>query len=280
MLDSSSLGKRHEDFMQYHNKLNATLEGIADEYYGGFNNSILTFSGLYEKISSASNSVNSTKNNLIKAKKMLTEKRDGLDQLYMKSKQLSEIVLLLNRIEEINKLPSEVALNIEKKKFLTAVSQIVQAMQFLFDPELRPIEALAGLRQQLEREKENITQVMIEELHNHLYLKSPYCEKGLIFDDDSKDDFNTDPNTSRKKKDKLSKKERGGSFSYLNSETKWETSDNPETDSFSYIELIIESLLLLDKAGDAVDVTSFFYCRPFSCILYFYVCFFFFTYNS
>ncbi|OMJ24546.1 putative exocyst complex component sec8 [Smittium culicis] len=215
MLDSSSLGKRHEDFKQYHNKLNATLEGIADEYYGGFNNSILTFSGLYEKISSASNSVNSTKNNLIKAKKMLTEKRDGLDQLYMKSKQLSEIVLLLNRIEEINKLPSEVALNIEKKKFLTAVSQIVQAMQFLFDPELRPIEALAGLRQQ-------------------------------------------------KKKDKLSKKERGGSFSYLNSETKWETSDNPETDSFGYIELIIESLLILDKASDAVDVTSFFYCHPLS----------------
>ncbi|OLY84129.1 putative exocyst complex component sec8 [Smittium mucronatum] len=253
MLDSSSLGKRHEDFQRYHNRLNATLEGIADEYYGGFNNSILTFSGLYDKISC--HSVNTTKNNLIKAKRMLTEKSDGLDQLYMKSKQLSEIVLLLNRIEEINKLPSEIQLNIEKKKFLTAVGHLVQAMQFLFDPELRPIEALAGLRQQMEREKENITQVMIEELHNHLYLKSPYTEKGLVFYDESKDDFSTDSNfqSSRKRKDKFSKRDRRGSVSYLNPEMKSEASENPEVDSFGYIELIVESLLLLDKAGDAID---------------------------
>ncbi|OMH84784.1 hypothetical protein AX774_g1691 [Zancudomyces culisetae] len=51
MLDTSSLGKSHDTFQIYHKRLNATLEGIADEYYGGFNNSILTFSGLHGRIS-------------------------------------------------------------------------------------------------------------------------------------------------------------------------------------------------------------------------------------
>ncbi|PVU85543.1 hypothetical protein BB559_004588 [Furculomyces boomerangus] len=256
MLDSSSLGKRHEDFQQYHKRLNNTLEGIAEEYYGGFNNSILTFSGLYDRISTASISVNTTKKNLIKAKDMLSEQKSDLDQLYMKSKQLTEIVTLLNRIEEINKLSEEIALNVEKKQFLTAVSQLIQAIQFLFDPELRPIEALSGLRQRMEREKEGITQVMIEELHNHLYLKSPYCQKGLEADDDDKGIFSNEsgPKRVRSKRDK--KKERRGSVSGMNIETRWEGEENPESDSFAYLELIMESLLVLDKAEDAIDAIN------------------------
>ncbi|PVU95084.1 hypothetical protein BB561_002061 [Smittium simulii] len=255
MLDTSSLGKSHQDFHRYHSNLSKTLEGIAEEYYEGFNNSIHTFSGLYDKLSSASLSVKKTKASLIKAKKMLMEPREDLNQLYLKSKQLSELVTLLNRIEEINKLPLEIKKNVENKQFLVAVSQLVEAIQFLFDPELRPIEALSGLRQLMEREKDDVTQVIIEELHNHIYLKSPYCVQGLDFLE-SKTELARRMTDKFKKNERANKRERRGSISNPKNDINFESNDSPESDSFAYIDLLMESLLVLNRVDNAIDAIN------------------------
>ncbi|KAJ1826860.1 exocyst subunit, partial [Coemansia sp. RSA 2703] len=190
MMDTSSLGKSYDEFIYYYNLLNESLDGIVNEYYGGFNDSILTFSGLHEKIQGASGSVNHVKNNLQKVRRMILEERGSLDQLYTKSNQLGAIVSILNRFEEVKKLPEEMAGYVREKKFLTAASKLVQDMQFVFDPELDPIEALAGLRQQLEKEKSELLRVIIDELHSHIYLKSPYCERkmGIEGEDDEDED--------------------------------------------------------------------------------------------
>ncbi|KAJ2474945.1 exocyst subunit, partial [Coemansia sp. RSA 2320] len=153
MMDSSSLGKSYEEFCYYYNQLNESLDGIVNEYYGGFNDSILTFSGLHDRIQDASGSVNHVKSNLQKVRRMILEERGNLDQLYTKSNQLGAIVSILNRFEEVKRLPDELSGYAREKKFLTAASKLVQDMEFVFDPELNPIEALAGLRQQLEKEK-------------------------------------------------------------------------------------------------------------------------------
>ncbi|KAJ2636739.1 exocyst subunit, partial [Coemansia sp. RSA 1287] len=50
MMDTSSLGKSYDEFHESYERLNMSLDGIVDEYYAGFNDSILTFSGLQERI--------------------------------------------------------------------------------------------------------------------------------------------------------------------------------------------------------------------------------------
>ncbi|PVV01513.1 hypothetical protein BB560_004068 [Smittium megazygosporum] len=273
MLDTSSLGKSHQEFSKYHNRLNNSLKAISEEYYEGFNDSILTFSGLYDKLSTAAVSVRKTRASLINAKKMLIEPREDLNQLYTKSKQLSEIVALLTRIQEINRLPSEIKESIEKKQFLTAVSQLVQAIKFLFDPELRPIEALSELRQLMEREKDEITRVMIEELHNHIYLKSPYCVQGV--EPIASNSASNKPFLQKRKSEKATKREKRGSFTVAKSgmyifafdqtlmdflirilEISVETNTSLEADSFAYVELLMESLLVLNKVDDAIDAIN------------------------
>ncbi|KAJ2747979.1 exocyst subunit [Coemansia sp. BCRC 34301] len=269
MMDSSSLGKSYEEFCYYYNQLNDSLDGIVNEYYGGFNNSILTFSGLHDKIQDASGSVNHVKRNLQKVRRMILEERGSLDQLYTKSNQLGAIVSILNRFEEVKRLPEELAGYAREKKFLTAASKLVQDMQFVFDPELNPIEALSGLRQQLEKEKSDLLRLIIDELHNHIYLKSPYCERKMGIEDED-DGIGSGPATG------LGADESGGGGGGPGQKSLGRGADgpgrqrakgarkakraldnsdqsNPEADSFSYVEMLIESLVALDNTTEAMQ---------------------------
>ncbi|KAJ2296106.1 exocyst subunit, partial [Coemansia sp. RSA 2706] len=109
MMDGSSLGKSYGEFHAASEQLNESLDGIVNEYYGGFNDSILTFSGLQERIQDASGSVNVVKGNLQRVRRMIVEERGSLDQLYTKSKQLGAIVAILRRLEEAGRVREEIA---------------------------------------------------------------------------------------------------------------------------------------------------------------------------
>ncbi|KAJ2029882.1 exocyst subunit [Coemansia sp. S610] len=267
MMDSSSLGKSYEEFCYYYNQLNESLDGIVNEYYGGFNDSILTFSGLHDKIQGASGSVNHVKNNLQKVRRMILEERGSLDQLYTKSNQLGAIVSILNRFEEVKRLPEELAGYAREKKFLTAASKLVQDMQFVFDPELNPIEALSGLRQQLEKEKVDLLRLIIDELHNHIYLKSPYCERKMGIEGEDEDgaisgsgpgssvgadDSGTGQKSNARGADGLGRQRVKGA---RKNKRVLDDGDqnNPEADSFSYVEMLIESLVALDNTNEAMQ---------------------------
>ncbi|KAJ1667008.1 exocyst subunit [Coemansia sp. RSA 1813] len=267
MMDSSSLGKSHDEFRFYYEQLNESLDGIVNEYYGGFNDSILTFSGLHDKIHDASMSVGHIKNNLQRVRRMITEERGSMDQLYTKSNQLGAIVTILNRIEEVKRLPDEMSGYTTDKKFLTAAGKLVQDMQFVFDPELNAIEALSGLRAQLEKEKANLLHKIIDELHSHIYLKSPYCERkmGIEGEDDFEEASSDTAGNETATGPKLSTKNGGGSalsrrkmrISRKNKKLADASDDsndgNPEADSFAYVEMLIESLVTLENTNEAMQ---------------------------
>ncbi|KAJ2558754.1 exocyst subunit [Coemansia sp. RSA 1933] len=270
MMDSSSLGKSHDEFCFYYEQLNESLDGIVNEYYGGFNDSILTFSGLHDKIHDASMSVAHIKSNLQRVRRMITEERGGVDQLYTKSNQLGAIVTILNRMEEVKRLPDELSGYATDKKFLTAAGKLVQDMQFVFDPELNAIEALSGLRAQLEKEKANLLHKIIDELHNHIYLKSPYCERkmGIEGEDELEDAAGGGgdaPGNETTAGSKSTAKNGGGGvlarrklrISRKGKKAADNPDDsnegNPEADSFAYVEMLIESLVTLESTNEAMQ---------------------------
>ncbi|KAI7829231.1 Sec8 exocyst complex component-specific domain-containing protein [Kickxella alabastrina] len=266
MMDTSSLGKSYDEFCYFYNLLNESLDGIVNEYYGGFNDSILTFSGLHDKIQGASGSVNHVKNNLQKVRRMILEERGSLDQLYTKSNQLGAIVSILDRFEEVKKFPEELSGYVREKKFLIAANKLVQNMQFVFDPELNPIEALLGLRHQLEKEKSELLKMIIDELHNHIYLKSPYCERKMGVEGEDDDDEVPDSSSSGGNVGMKAQANKPGDASGARPRVKGSRKnkraataagagddENPETDSFAYVEMLLESLAALDNTNEAMQ---------------------------
>ncbi|KAJ2783327.1 exocyst subunit [Coemansia javaensis] len=261
LMDTSSLGKSYDEFRQSFDQLNESLDGIVGEYYGGFNDSILTFSGLHDRIHAASASVNAVKGSLQRVRRMMLEERGSLDQMYAKSNQLGAIVALLKRLEEVKRVRDEISAFTKEKKFLAAAGKLVQDMQFVFDPELDPIEALSGLRQQLEKEKADLIQRLIDELHSHIYLKSVYCERRMGIEGEDADGDGAEAGGAQKpgarpgrqrirraRKARNAAEPRGGTGSGGGDDEA-----NAEADSFAYVEMLLESLATLDTISEAMQ---------------------------
>ena len=63
-----------------------------------------------------------------------------------------------------------------EKRFLSAVVLLVRSVKTINKPEMLEIGALSDLRTYLQTQETAILEILIEELHNHLYLKSYYSE--------------------------------------------------------------------------------------------------------
>lgn len=63
-----------------------------------------------------------------------------------------------------------------EKRLLLASLVLVRALKTINKPEMLEIGALADLRSYLVNQETILKDILVEELHNHLYLKSYYSE--------------------------------------------------------------------------------------------------------
>ncbi|KAG2176026.1 hypothetical protein INT44_000505, partial [Umbelopsis vinacea] len=156
--------------------LDTALKSITNEYYQGFNSSIGTFGGVLNSVNDSHAKVQQIKSNLVKAKQVLQERRADVLNLFLRSKQRKEMISILDTIEELRVTPGNLANHIANKHFLSASTLLAHAVKSITDPDMNNIGALDDLRRNLIEQTTTLQETMIEELHNHLYLKSPYCD--------------------------------------------------------------------------------------------------------
>ena len=124
--------------------------------------------------------------------------------------------------------------------------------------ELEEIGALGDLKVYLSNQEHSLTDILIEELHAHLYLKSPYCEERW---------------KSRAKRDIINAtvddSDRAMAvFLEAYDGTKAMQEDpgrNPEADTFYYIQLLLESLHKMKRLEVAVDAIEAVGTAPCKC---------------
>lgn len=73
-------------------------------------------------------------------------------------------------------IPEKLEAKLSEKRFLTAVELLQDGLTEIRKPRMEGIGALSDLKVYLSNQEQSLTDILIEELHNHLYLKSPYCE--------------------------------------------------------------------------------------------------------
>lgn len=83
---------------------------------------------------------------------------------------------MLSVIEQLQLVPDKLEARISEKRFLSAVDILQDALRLIRKSEMEDIGALSDLHIYLSNQEHSLTDILIEELHNHLYLKSPYCE--------------------------------------------------------------------------------------------------------
>ncbi|KAH7033138.1 Sec8 exocyst complex component-specific domain-containing protein [Microdochium trichocladiopsis] len=252
LLDTSSVGRAHEyrKFQQTHQYLQDSLKGIVHEHHQGFNSSIGTFHKIQGSIQASQKKVRALKDSLTASRASLSATDPELKKLYKSSQMYDDVLQTLNELEELRGVPDQLEARISEKRFLTAVDVLQNALRKLRKPDLDEIGALSDLRSYLANQETALMDILVEELHEHLYLKSPYCQERW---------------------QSLSKQQGAHSEKYNNANAMLpfhmildsldsehavteDPSKNPEADTFWYIGLLVESLNKLGRLESAVEV--------------------------
>ncbi|KAI1328776.1 Sec8 exocyst complex component-specific domain-containing protein [Xylariaceae sp. FL0255] len=251
LLDNSSVGRAHEydNFRNTHQYLQDSLKGIVHEHHQGFNSSIGTFHKIQGSIQASQKRVRALKESLAASRNSLCTSEPELKKLYKSSQMYDDVLQTLNELEDLRTVPDQLEARISEKRFLTAVEVLQNALRKLRKPELDDIGALSDLRSYLANQETALMDILIEELHEHLYLKSPYCQERWS---------------------SLAKNQGAYSHNYGDAATLTpfhlvldtidhehavteDPSKNPEADTFYYIGLLTESLNKLGRLESAVD---------------------------
>lgn len=251
LLDTSSVGRAHEyrNFQRTHQYLQDSLKKIVHEYHQGFNSSIGTFHKIQGSIQTSQKKVRALKESLASSKLALCTTDPELKKLHSTSHMYDDVLQTLNELDDLRTVPDQLEARISEKRFLTAVEVLQNALRKLTRPELDGIGALSDLRSYLANQETALMDILVEELHEHLYLKSPYCQERWqnlaksqgAFGEAFKDAPAVAP------------------FHAVFDAIDWDRSvtedphKNPEADTFYYVTLLVESLNRLGRLESAVD---------------------------
>lgn len=222
---------------------------ISAEHHQGFNSSIGTYHKIQASIQTSQGRVRTLRSSLEETKSGLLTTKPELQGLATSSQDYDDILQLFNQIHEVQLLPEKLEQKISDKRFLSAVDILQEGLRLIRRSEFEEIGALSDLRSYFTNQETSLTEILIEELHDHLYLKSPYCQdrwKSSATDEKATQGSANGATWERPVYSFLAK---------LDPSTPMleDSSRNPEADTFHYISLIIEALNRMGNLDVAVD---------------------------
>lgn len=256
LMDYSSLGRGndYQDFQRTNKHLQKALKAIVNEHHQGFNSSIGTFHKIQASIQASQGRVRALRDSVLGAKSSLMVTKPELKMLGSSSQKYDDMLSMLGQIEKLQLVPEQLDARISDKHFLPAIDLLQDALRMIRKSDMENLGALTDLRIYFSNQETSLTDILIEELHDHLYLKSPYCH------DRWKPYAGNAVNVSASETGAVSLPNTWGRplYAFLDSfdassPMEDNPSQNPETNSFQYIRMIIESLNKLGHLDIAID---------------------------
>ena len=129
------------------------------------------FSKISQRLRQTRERVVVTRDKLQTCQKLLHCKRDELKKLWLESVENKVVLELLDRVDTMMTVPQSVDQYIERKHYLHATRLIVNSLKQL-DTDLVNVDALKEVKAELVDKKESLYEMIVDELHKHLYIRS------------------------------------------------------------------------------------------------------------
>ncbi|KAJ7706369.1 Sec8 exocyst complex component-specific domain-containing protein [Mycena rosella] len=292
LLDESSVGKDMDSFRRTKNMLSKALKGSVDKHYQAFAAALPHHASLLNHLGATQTQIADARTALQESKDALGSKRADLVQLWARGQTLEEMMRLLDQIEHLKSVPDLLETLMSEKRLLQASVLLVRSLKIINKSEMMEIGAVADLRSYLNAQETALREILIDELQSHLYLKSFWCESRWAAYSPNQQTFpkvefeeetelkpsvlpNSSPSEESFRQTRLSRfindlalrpndpphDLNDPSFRNSGSEilmgqsnfTSAATANNPESDSFAYMETLLESFAVLGKLGNALD---------------------------
>lgn len=237
---SLGLGDKEADFAETHVDLQKSLKAVVNEHYADFNSAVGTYHKIQASIRESQSRVRYLKTGLATVKGGMLTTRPELRELAEQSGQLDDLLLIVSQMESLRELPAKLEEKINEKRWIGAADILGEALVNCRKKGLDEIGAMSDLRSYFANQESSLIDMLIEELHDHLYLKSPYCSqrwKGRRVngtESNARDSFggNAWDRPVYRFLAQLDTKEPMAE----------DASKNPESDTFYYMQMIIEAL--------------------------------------
>ncbi|WFC96136.1 Xaa-Pro aminopeptidase [Malassezia brasiliensis] len=286
LLSDASLRARLGDFASLNDMIERTLQGTLDDHYESFALAITVNHGMVHSLGDAQELVGTTRTKLQHARDALGAKRADLVQMWQRIETLKEAMRVLGLVEQLRSVPDELETLMAEKQFLRATQLLMRSLRLIQREELAEVGATADLRAYLRAQEHALLEILVEEVHNHLYLKSTYCDarwRSYVHGQDTLPDvvfgeaYAPEARTEGARPTKLVQflhvlrtrvayggagdgaEEREADVSLadaadVDADGAPRATQNPEQDSFVYLEMLLESLARLGKIGYALEV--------------------------
>ncbi|KAG2154660.1 Sec8 exocyst complex component-specific domain-containing protein [Suillus clintonianus] len=176
LLDDTSIGKDIESFRRTKVMLAQALKGSVDKHHKAFADALPHHAALLNHLGLAQTQIKQSKTALMEAKEALGNKRADLVQLWSRGQVLEEMMRLLDQIEHLKSVPDALETLMSEKRLSQASVLLVRSLKLINKPDMQEIGAVSDLRSYLIDQENALREILIDELHNHLYLKSFWCE--------------------------------------------------------------------------------------------------------
>ncbi|KAG8219664.1 hypothetical protein J3R82DRAFT_619 [Butyriboletus roseoflavus] len=176
LLDGTSTGKSMSSFRKTKDMLSQALKGSVDQHYKAFADALPHHAALLNHLGQAQAQVQETRIALQETKESLGTKRADLVQLWARGQTLEEMMRLLDQIEHLKSVPDALEALISEKRLLQASVLLIRSLKLINKPDMQEIGAVTDLRAYLLGQETALRDILVDELHNHLYLKSFWCE--------------------------------------------------------------------------------------------------------
>ncbi|EIW64251.1 exocyst subunit SEC8 [Trametes versicolor FP-101664 SS1] len=176
LLDDSSLGKDMDSFRRTKDMLSRAMKGSVDKHYQAFNAALPHHSSLLNHLDATQSQIKDARNALQEAKETLGSKRADLVQLWSRNQTVEEMMRILDQIEHLRSVPDALESLILEKRLLQAAALLVRSLKLINKPDMLEIGAISDLRSYLVGQETTLRDILVDELHSHLYLKSFWCE--------------------------------------------------------------------------------------------------------
>ncbi|KNZ72347.1 putative exocyst complex component sec8 [Termitomyces sp. J132] len=288
LLDDSSHGKDMDSFRRTKDMLGHALKGSVDKHYQAFAASLPHRAALLGHLGETQTQIQGSRTSLLETKEALGNKRADLVQLWARGQTLDEMLRLLDQIEHLKAVPDLLETLMSEKRLLQAAVLLVRSLKTINKPDMFEIGAVSDLRSYLVGQETALRDILVDELQNHLYLKSFWCDTRWAAYTPNQQDFpkiefeeegpfklfDTQESTSSSLPFRPSRHARflselaikpnespidlsdfgvGDSQPLSSNIASASSTNNPEADSFAYMETLLESLAVLGKLGSALD---------------------------
>lgn len=175
LLDDSSVGLSHKlpEFEDISENTASALRKVVNDYHEIFNNSIGSYHYLLTSSKENQKDANDIKRMLESTTKEIHDNTDYLHDLNQTSMRYSEMIEILDAMDSLNSIPEKIEQAILEKKIHHVYDIINQGYSTAEKYNLWNLACMNSIKNYLEMQSNNLFDMIIDELTNELYLKTP-----------------------------------------------------------------------------------------------------------